>query len=531
MQKKNILLLFICFLGMSAFAQNTRQVPNLSQVGAQALPINIEPIGELPFNMPQPTVPVFPEYTVNLKDKGISEDCLISPIVNQVIEEVSKQGGGTVVVPAGHWKSGRITLKSNINLHLENNAIIEFGGKAEDYLPAVFTRHEGIEIMGPGAFIYAYNEKNIAVTGKGMIMGPSLEAEIRKRPNGASVVEKDIPWEMPIAQRIYDGMEGRTFYRPKTISPICCTNVLIEGVQIERSVLWNVVPIYCENVIIRGVTVNSTDVPSGDGIDIESCKNVLIEYCTLNCGDDCFTLKAGRAEDGLRVGRPTENVVIRHSLSKHGHGGITWGSETAGAIKNVYVHDCVFNGTRAGLRFKTRRNRGGGADGVWAERLRMMNVGNVFTWDLLGSAIYMGELAARYPERPVNDLTPDIKNIHVKDFVVEGANWLVAANGIPEIPFSNVLIENAQVKTNQLVRSLNDVNGFTIRNVEIESEKDTIKILDGRNINFENLKVHVPTNKINVIIEGKRSENVTFKNVTHKDGKKLVISKKRSKKP
>ena len=117
---------------------------------------------------------------------------------------------------------------------------------------------------------------------------------------------------MPIEQRIYDGMEGRTFYRPKTISPINCTNVLIEGITMERSTLWNVVPIYCENVIIRGITVNSTKVPSGDGIDIESCKNVLIEYCTLNCGDDCFTLKAGRAEDGLRVGKPTENVVIRY---------------------------------------------------------------------------------------------------------------------------------------------------------------------------------------------------------------------------
>ncbi|MBQ8521936.1 MAG: glycoside hydrolase family 28 protein [Bacteroides sp.] len=481
--------------------------------------------------MPQPEVPVFPDFIVNLEDKGIDGACLISPIANQTIEEVSKRGGGTVVVPAGHWKAGRIVLKSNVNLHLEEGAVIEFGGKAEDYLPAVFTRHEGMEIMGPGAFIYACDEKNIAVTGKGMIMGPPLDAEIRKRPNGPSVVENDIPWDMPVAQRIYDGMEGRTFYRPKTISPIRCTNVLVEGVRIERSVLWNVVPIYCENVIIRGITVNSTEVPSGDGIDIESSKNVLIEYCTLNCGDDCFTLKAGRADDGLRVGRPTENVVIRHSLSQHGHGGITWGSETAGVIKNVYVHDCVFDGTRAGLRFKTRRNRAGGADGVWAERLRMINVGNVFTWDLLGSARYMGELAARYPERSVNRLTPDVKNIHVKDFVVEGANWLIAANGIPEIPFGNVLIENASIKTKQLVRSLNDVRDFTLRRSEIESEKDTIKILDGRNIRFEQLKVSVPTDKINVLIEGKRSEDILFRDIVNSKGKKLTVSKKRSRKP
>ena len=508
-------------------AQTTQRIPELMEVGASALPSSITPLKDVPFDMPQLQAPVFSEFTVNMKDKGIAPEALLSPILNQTIEEVSKRGGGTVVVPAGHWKSGRIVLRSNVNLHIAEGAVIEFGGKAEDYLPAVFSRHEGIEIMGPAAFIYANNENNIAVTGKGKIIGPGLDAEIRKRPNGASVVEKDIPWEMPVAQRIYDGMEGRTFYRPKTISPINCTNVLIEGIHIERSVLWNVVPIYCENVIIRGVTVNSTEVPSGDGIDIESCKNVLIEYCTLNCGDDCFTLKAGRAEDGLRIGKPTENVVIRHSLSKHGHGGITWGSETAGMIKNVYVHDCVFNGTRAGLRFKTRRNRGGGADGVWAERLRMINVGNAFTWDLLGSAMYMGELAARYPERAVNRLTPDVKNIHVKDFVVEGANWLIAANGIPEIPFNHVLIENANVKTKQLVRSLNDAKDFTVRKVEITSEKDTIKILDAQNVLFEDIQLTVPSKRINVLLEGKRCKNIRFDAVTDENGKKIKISRKK----
>ena len=416
-------------------------IPYLNEVGAQAMPRNIVPIKNPYFNMPQLKRPVFPDFIVNMKDKGMTEDAPITDLVNRTIAEVSKQGGGTVVIPEGKWKSARIVLKSNVNLHLAKGAELEFSGCAEDYLPAVFTRHEGVEIMGPAAFIYANGENNIAITGEGTIYGPSMDAEIRKRPNGASVVEKDVPWDMPIEQRIYDGMEGRTFYRPKTISPINCTNVLIEGITMERSTLWNVVPIYCENVIIRGITVNSTKVPSGDGIDIESCKNVLIEYCTLNCGDDCFTLKAGRAEDGLRVGKPTENVVIRYSLAQHGHGGITCGSETAGVIKNLYVHDCVFDGTRTGIRFKTRRNRGGGSDNTYYERLRMINVGKAFTWDLLGSAYYMGELAARYPARKVNRLTPDVKNILIKDFIVESADQFFTANGIPEIPFNQVVME------------------------------------------------------------------------------------------
>lgn len=513
----------LCLLSMPTSAQSIKKtasaIPTIEKVGAQATPADIVPIKDVPFDMPQPRRPVFPDFTVNLKDKGITKQTSVTDLVNRTIAEVSAKGGGTVVIPAGKWKSARIVLRSNVNLHLSEGAEIEFGGRAEDYLPAVFTRHEGIEIMGPAAFIYANGENNIAITGKGIIYGPPMEAEIRKRPNGASVVEKDIPWDMPIEQRIYDGMEGRTFYRPKTISPINCTNVLIEGITLERSTLWNVVPIYCENVIIRGITVNSTDVPSGDGIDIESCKNVLIEYCTLNCGDDCFTLKAGRAEDGLRVGKPTENVVIRYSLAQHGHGGVTCGSETAGMIKNLYVHDCVFDGTRTGIRFKTRRNRGGGSDGTYYERLRMINVGKAFTWDLLGSAYYMGELAARYPARKVNRLTPDVKNIRISDFIVESADQFFTANGIPEIPFNNVVVENGEIKCKKLIGALNDAKGFTMRNLKIESQNNEIKILDGKDILVDWVQFRVPGEEVIVHIEGEQSGNILFENINGKEGR------------
>lgn len=513
----------LCLLSMPTSAQSIKKtvsaIPTIEKVGAQATPADIVPIKDVPFDMPQPRLPVFPDFTVNLKDKGITEQTSVTDLVNRTIAEVSAKGGGTVIIPAGKWKSARIVLKSNVNLHLEEGAEIEFGGRAEDYLPAVFTRHEGIEIMGPAAFIYANGENNIAITGKGIIYGPPMDAEIRKRPNGASVVEKDIPWDMPIEQRIYDGMEGRTFYRPKTISPINCTNVLIEGITMERSTLWNVVPIYCENVIIRGITVNSTDVPSGDGIDIESCKNVLIEYCTLNCGDDCFTLKAGRAEDGLRVGKPTENVVIRYSLAQHGHGGVTCGSETAGVIKNLYVHDCVFDGTRTGIRFKTRRNRGGGSDGTYYERLRMINVGKAFTWDLLGSAYYMGELAARYPARKVNRLTPDVKNIRISDFIVESADQFFTANGIPEIPFNNVVVENGEIKCKKLIGALNDAKGFTMRNLRIECQSNEINILDGKEILVDRVHFQAPGEEVIVNIEGERSGNIVFEDINGKKGR------------
>lgn len=508
-------VLFISFLPFLFSCQKEVKpltIPTIDQVGAQVMPEAIAPIENVPFDMPQLQRPVFPELTVSIADRGAVADEPITALVNQVIEEVSAQGGGTVVVPAGKWKSSRIVLKSNVNLHIAEEAEIEFSEKVEDYLPAVFMRHEGIEVMGSGAFIYANGENNIAVTGKGTLWGPPLDTEIRKLPNGPSVVEKDVPMDAPVEERVFDGMDGRYFYRPKSISPINCQNVLIEGITINRSLLWNIAPTYCENVIIRGVTVNSVEVPSGDGIDIESCKNVLIEYSTLNCGDDCFTLKSGRAEDGIRVNIPTENVVIRYSLAQNGHGGITCGSETAGNIKNIYAHDCVFDGTRAALRFKTRRNRGGGSEKVYYERMRMININDVFVWDLLGSAFYMGELAARTPERAIDQLTPTVRDIHAKDLIVESAKRFMKATCIPEIPLSGVLIENVDVNCQKLITHMDDVDGFTVKNSTIRSEDNEIKILDGRNIAFEAVNFVTPSGLLVVNVEGEKSTNITFQN-------------------
>ena len=518
MRLKHLFLIAAMMLthGVSAYAGSAATVNDT--IGAEAMPAEIRPLGELPFKMKDLKRPTFPDKTVTVTQADVNADGKITPAINDMIARLSKSGGGTVVVPEGHWKSGRITLKSNVNLHLEKNATIEFSGSIDDYQPAVFTRHEGVEIMGAGAFIYANGEKNIALTGDGVIMGPPMDAAMRTLPNGKSVVENDVPYTMPVKDRVCDGYDGRTFYRPKSFSPINCKNVLVEGVTFERSVLWNVNPVYCENVIIRGITVNSTDVPSGDGIDISSCKNVLIEYSTLNCGDDCFTLKAGRCDDGLRVGKPTENVVIRNCLAKEGHGGITCGSETAGGIRNVYLHDCLFYGTRTGFRFKTRRNRGGTVEKITYERIRLVDVREAFTWDLLGSAMYMGELARRYPPLDITPLTPTIKDITIRNFTVESADRLLTVNAIPEIPCSGVLIENGKIRTNKIIRTINDADGFTFRNLEIQATDNRITVDDSRNVTFENVTLHIPDGALDIEMKGKKTENITI----IKDGERTV---------
>ncbi len=482
-----------------------------NEVGADKMPEQISPISGAPFKMKSLKRPVFKNNKLNIVEADADTSGKITQALNSKITQLSHNGGGTLVVPSGHWLTGRVELKSNVELHLDEGCILEFSADINDYQPAVFTRHEGIEVMGAGAFIYANNAKNIALTGKGIVSGPPMGVQMRKLKNGNSVVEKDIDYRMPVKERICDGLEGRTFYRPKSFAPINCKNVLVEGVTFERSVLWNINPIYCENVIIRGVTVNSVGVPSGDGIDISSCKNVLIEYSTLNCGDDCFTLKSGRAEDGVKVGKPTENVVIRYCLAKQGHGGITCGSETAAGVKNVYLHHCVFDGTRTGFRFKTRRNRGGGIWDITYDNVRLINMKEAFTWDLLGTKTYMGELAQRNPPLAVTPLTPTVKDIRISNFVIESADRMMSMNTIPEIPTTGVVVENGVVRTNRIFKTLNDVGGLTLRNMTIQATDNNINMDNSRNVVFDNVDFYVPGDSLVYNIIGDKAEKPIVK--------------------
>lgn len=457
------------------------EIPTAENVGVKALPGEIAPV-KAPFPIIKFEKPDFPPDTTIL---ALSKEGLNTDKIQQAIDVLSEKGGGTVVLPEGEWFTGRIQLKDNINLHFSDAAILKFSGEIGDYLPAVFTRSEGVEVMSLGACIYANGATNIAITGKGRLIGPG-KSPVRDQILKGDVVENVIEATTPVSERIYDGSAKPYVFSPMMISPVNCSKVYIEGISLENTAFWNIVPIYCDNVIIRGVTVNSVGIPRGDGIDIESSRNVLIEYCTLSCGDDCFTMKAGRGDDGLRVNKPTENVVVRYCLAKQGHGGVTCGSETAGMIRNLYVHDCVFNNTSVGIRFKTRRPRGGGGENLIYERLRMNLSKEAFAWDMLGSRQFVGELADRFPARPVNRLTPKYENIHAKDILVEKARFFVRAKGIPESPLNNVIIENCNVKCSNSF-FIQDMKNSTFRNIKLAS-RDSLAIFVGtQNLSFKNV--------------------------------------------
>ena len=482
------LLLPLLLFAQIASAQVTEQIPTAKEVGAKVCPTDIAPIGATFEGMPQLQRPVFPERTLSIsKTKGN---------IQRAIDQLAKRGGGHVIVPAGDWKSGRITLRDNIDLHLEAGASIHFSDKVEDYQPAVFTRNEGVELYSLGALIYAYNARNIAVTGAGFdtdgkplsrLIGPSKENEIYARRMDGLVVEDFIDLRSPVEERKFDGtalptsvlgpkllandsllqLNAHCIFLPMFFAPVLCNNVLLEGVGFEEPLFWNITPVYCDSVIIRGCAVNSYGGRT-DGIDIESTSNVLIEYCTLACGDDCFTLKAGRAEDGLSDGRPTENVVISYCLAERGPGGVTFGSETAGMIRKVYMHDCVFTSPNNGFYFKSRRNRGGGGEDLTFRRIRMLNPARAFYFDMLGSTFYVGELANRLPVRDITPLTPVFRRITMDQVLVESCKELILLKGLPESPVEDLTISHLEATTRERDLKIQDALGLIMTDCNIK---------------------------------------------------------------
>ncbi len=496
---------------------NLSDIPTAEEVGAQVLPDEIVAV-EAPFPTTNFVKPQFASDTIVL---SLAKDEINTTKIQQTIDNLSVKGGGTIVIPEGEWLTGRIQLKDNINLHISKNAILKFSGEIKDFLPAVFTRYAGVEIMSLGACIYANAANNIALTGKGLLVGPG-ESPVRDQvicEEPAQLFEATVP----VSERVFDGITDPHIFRPMFISPINCTNVYIEEISLENTAFWNIVPIYCDNVIIRGVTVNSVGIPMGDGIDVESSKNVLIEYCTLSCGDDSYTMKAGRGYDGLRVNKPTENVVVRNCLTKTAHGGITCGSETAGMIRNLYVHDCVFLDTRFAIRFKTRRPRGGGGENLYFERIRINSENDVFAWDMLGSHQWVGELADRLPARPVNKLTPKYENIVARDIFVEGSDYFIRARGIPESPIKNLTIEHVDVKCNS-VFDVSDMRDALFSNMKIHSTNGNLNILDSKNLRFNNIEFDC-TNEPDLNIEGEFSDSIFVESFTNLRDTIFVLAK------
>src|SRR5579884_3626094 len=271
--------------------------------------------------------------------------------IANAISACSAAGGGRVIVPAGAYQTGPIHLKSNVNLHLVRGATLQFSTDPARYLPVVFTRFEGTELMNYSPLIYAFEQSNIAVTGEGTLDGQANSSNWwpwkgserfgwrKGQPNYKPARDKLLEMakrNVPVRERVFG---AESYLRPNFIQPYRCDNVLIEGISIVNSPMWEIHPVLSTHVTVRNVSIDSHG-PNNDGCDPESCDGVTIEGCTFNTGDDCIAIKSGRNEDGRRLHKPSRNITVRNCTMKDGHGGVSIGSEVSGGISDVLVENC-----------------------------------------------------------------------------------------------------------------------------------------------------------------------------------------------
>ncbi len=406
---------------------------------------------QAPFSLLHFSRPTIPERSFNIRDFGAVEGGVvkITKAIDRAIHAAAVSGGGRVIVPEGSWLTGAIHFEDRIELHLEKGAELLFSQDPADYLPVVFSRHEDTECYKYSSFLYANGKHDIAVTGEGVLNGqgkPWWQWKTTRQSVEARLVEMGNSG-VPVTGRVFDGTDGNGL-RPAFFQPMRCTNVLVEGVTFLYGAFWTITPTYCENVIIRHVRIETEGdyghVPNGDGIDPSSSRNVLIEYCDFATGDDCIAIKSGRDVDGRRVGRPTENVVIRHCRGRQGHGGIVIGSETAGGIRNIFAYDCHFSGTDRMVRIKTQRGRGGAVENMWFRDI---------TGDRIGleaihvNMLYSGE---RLPVQPVTEATPIVRKLHFSNITEEsGSGYAVEIRGIPEMPVRELTFDSLSMQADR----------------------------------------------------------------------------------
>jgi polygalacturonase len=381
--------------------------------------------------------PKFPKHNFVITNFGAvadgRTDCTAA--ISNAILACVKKGGGRVVIPAGEFLTGAIHLQSNVNLHLETNAVLKFSTDPKAYLPAVFTRFEGTECFNYSPLIYALNQKNVAVTGEGTLDGQADESNwlAWKKTGARAKLVKMAADHVPVAQRQFG--EGDNL-RPDFIEFNRCRNVLIEGVHIRRSPMWELHPLLCTNVTVRGVDIFSHGA-NNDGCDPESCRDVLIEKCLFDTGDDCIAIKSGRNDDGRRIGIPSVNLIIRDCTMRDGHAGVAIGSEISGSCSNVFVENCEMSSPNlvCALRLKSNAVRGGVLQNIF---MRNVNVGLVK--DSVLQIDFLYEEGARGNFKPV------ARHVVMDNITVAQTPRVLNVRGFPAADIRDVRIYNSTFK-------------------------------------------------------------------------------------
>ena len=532
--KKNLLLFLHLFLFAAAYCQEMK--------------------------IPTAQLPKFKKDTFNIVKFGAKADGLtLNTIsINNAIDACNKSGGGVVVVPAGFWLTGPIVIKSNVNLHLQKSALLQFTSDFNQY-PLTAGNWEGLPQMRNQSPISATNVENVAITGKGIIDGSGDAWRMVKRDklnetqwkklvakgglisddkktwypsektlNGSKVINPGVisPDRAP---SYYDSIKD--FLRPNMVLFTNCKKVLMEGVTFQNSPAWCLHPLMCEQVTVRNISVkNPWYAQNGDGIDVESCKNVLIENSVFDVGDDALCMKSGRDAEGRKRGMPTEDVIIRGCTVYSSHGGFVVGSEMSGGARNIYVSNCTFIGSDIGLRFKTTRGRGGVVENIFIRDIYMKDIpGEAILFDMYYMAKDPIPLEGEKRELPkvelkaVDESTPIFRNIHISNLYCNGAQKAIFIRGLPEMHVKDIVLENMVLQTNSGM-DIQEASGITFRNIELLSKNSSpaIDISQSDKLIFE--KVSFGKNvELPFRINGDRTGDVQIRN-TNVNGSKGSIS-------
>ncbi|MFL6337349.1 MAG: glycoside hydrolase family 28 protein [Pyrinomonadaceae bacterium] len=389
--------------------------------------------------------------------------------IRMAIEACNRAGGGRVVVPAGVYMTGAIHLKSNVNLHVSEGATLKFFNDPAKYLPVVYTRWEGTELMNYSPFIYAFEQQNIAVTGKGTLDGSASDENwwkwARRLGSNPAQATADVGrlremgnTGVPVSQRVFGAGH---YLRPPFIEPYRCRNILIEGVTIINSPFWEVHPTLSQNVTVRGLNIRSHG-PNNDGCDPESSKDVLIEDCIFDTGDDCIAIKSGRDDDGRRVGVASENIIVRNCTMKDGHGGVVIGSEISGDCRNVFVEDCKMDSPNLdrALRFKSNAIRGGVLENVF---MRNVEVGRVSEAILTIDLLY--DTGDKGPYKPV------VRNVEIANVTSRSSPRVMWVVGFPGVTIDDIRFRNCTFRGVETAEVINNAGSFSFENVTIEPAK------------------------------------------------------------
>ncbi len=507
----------------------------------------------LPFEMPVLVPPVFPDNEVSILDfGGVPDGITLNTIAfSNAIESLSQKGGGILNIPAGVWFTGPITLKSNINLHLEKGSLILFSPDKKMY-PLVDIVFEGLDTYRCQSPVNGRNLTNVAITGEGAIDGNGhywralkrqklTDAEWKEFTSEGGVFDGPdywVPSEQFLKGQKISGMnvpQGlkskeefesiRDFLRPVMISFYECKNVFLHGVIFQNSPAWNIHPLMCENVIVDNIQVrNPAYSQNGDGIDLESCKNSLIINSSFDCGDDGICIKSGKDEDGRRRARACENLIVDNCTVYKGHGGFVVGSEMSGGVRNIKVTNCKFLGTDVGLRFKSTRGRGGIVENIYLENITMLNI---ITEPILFDLFYGGKSAVEalidgdsqksgLLVPVVDETTPVFRNIYIKNINCTNAGRAMYFNGLPEMNITNINVENVSI-TSTLGVELSESDGISFKNININSAKSPA--LNLKNVkNFILSEFRFPDEMTEVIkIMGPNSTNIRLPNELKKE--------------